>query len=181
MMGVWYLIPLLCPRVFYYDYKAKRQQRKWDKENLWIPNSSKAVMMVWCSSWTLTNRSQTPWSYSGDSSSHNGRALSVSTDRRQRRQSWAVLFSCAFSSSNLLTTPLLSFPVLPPTSMVHFSFFYPLVSSYCHYKATSRRCDLLDPTIISYQWWWPKSDHNCSLNSLSNGCGMTSLDSHSPP
>jgi len=60
MMGVWYLIPLLCPRVFYYDYKAKRQQRKWDKENLQIPNSSKAIMMVWCSSQTPTNHSRTP-------------------------------------------------------------------------------------------------------------------------
>jgi len=45
MMGVWYFSSLLCPRVFYYDYKAKRQQRKWDKENLWIPKHSKAIMI----------------------------------------------------------------------------------------------------------------------------------------
>jgi len=180
-MGVWYLIPLLCPRVFYYDYKAKRQQRKRDKENLWIPNSSKAIMMVWRSSRTPTNHSRTPWSYSGDSSSHNGWALSISTDRRQRQRSWAVLFSHAFSSSNLLTTPLLSFPVLPSTSMVHFLLFYPPVSSYCHYEATSRQCNLLDLTIISHQWWWPESDCNSSLNRLSDSCGMTSLRSHNPP
>jgi len=31
-MGVCCLSSPLCPRVFYYDYKAKRQQRKWDKE-----------------------------------------------------------------------------------------------------------------------------------------------------
>jgi len=36
-MGVWCFF-LLCPRVFYYDYKAKRQQRKWDKETSEFPN-----------------------------------------------------------------------------------------------------------------------------------------------
>jgi len=41
MMRVWCFCSLLCPRVFYYDYKAKRQQRKWDKENLWIPKHSR--------------------------------------------------------------------------------------------------------------------------------------------
>ena len=46
MMGVWYLIPFLCPRVFYDDYKAKRQQRKWDKENLQIPNPGKLAKMI---------------------------------------------------------------------------------------------------------------------------------------
>ena len=45
VMGVYCLSSPLCPRVFYYDYKAKRQQRKWDKENLWIPKHSKATMM----------------------------------------------------------------------------------------------------------------------------------------
>jgi len=180
MMGVWCLSSLLFPRVFYYDYKAKRQQRKWDKENLRIPNSSKAIMMVRRSSRTPTNCSQTPWSYSGDSSLHYDRALSISTDRRQRWQSWAVLFSHAFSSSNLLTTPLPSFLVLSPISMVHFSSFYPPVSSYCHYEAMSRWCDLLDPAIISHQWWRPKSDRNSSLNRLSNSCGMTSLGSCNP-
>jgi len=54
MMGVWCLSSLLCPRVFYYDYKAKRQQRKWDKENLRIPNFSKAAMMIRCPFWTPT-------------------------------------------------------------------------------------------------------------------------------
>jgi len=36
-MGVWSFFSL-CPRVFYYDYKAKRQQRKWDKETSEFPN-----------------------------------------------------------------------------------------------------------------------------------------------
>jgi len=174
MVGVWFLDSLLCPRVFYYDYKAEKQQRKWDKENLRISNSSTAVMIV-------RHSSRTPWSYSGKFSLHNGRALSVSTIRRQRRRSWAVLFSRALSSSDPLTTPLLSFPVLSPTSIIHFSFFYPPISSYCHYKATSRRCDLLDPAIISHQWRRPNSDRNYSLNSLSDGRGMTSLDPHSLP
>jgi len=38
MIGVWCLSSPLCPRAFYYDYKAKRQQRKWDKETSEFPN-----------------------------------------------------------------------------------------------------------------------------------------------
>jgi len=57
MMGVWCLSSLLCPRVFYYHYKAKRQQRKWDKENLWILKHNKATIMRRRPSWTLANYS----------------------------------------------------------------------------------------------------------------------------
>ena len=160
--------------------KQKKQQRKWDKENLRIPNSSKAVMMVQRSFQTPTNHSQTPYSYSSDPSLHFDWALSVLTDRRQRWRAWAVSFSCTFSSSNLLTTSPLSFPVLSPTSVMHFSLFYLLVSSYRHYEATSRWYDCLDLVIISHQWWWLASDRNCSLNRTSGGYGMMSFGSRSP-
>ena len=56
-----------------------------------------------------------------------------------------------FSSSNLLATSLLSFPVLSPTSVMHFSLFYLLVSAYRHYEATSRWYNSLDLIIISHQ------------------------------
>ena len=118
--------------------------------------------------------------YSGCSSLNNGWLSSLLTDYRQRRRSWAISFSRTFSSSNLLTTPLLSFPVLLPTSVMHFSLFYLPVFSYRHYEATLQWYNSLDLIIISHQWWWPASDHNCSLNRTSGSYGMTSFRSHSP-
>jgi len=125
MMGVWCLSSLLCPRVFYYDYKAHRQQRKWDKENLQIPKHSKTTMMRRHPSWTLANRSPLSKSYSGNPPPHDGQISSLLTDCRQRRRSWAVLLSHVFPSSSLSTTSLLSFPVLLFISFMysHFSVF----------------------------------------------------------
>jgi len=77
MMGVWCFFSLLCPRVFYYDYKAKKQQRKWDKENPQIPKHSKATMMRRRSSWTLGDYSPFFKSYSGDPSLLNSWVLSL--------------------------------------------------------------------------------------------------------
>ena len=64
IVGVWYLISLLCPRVFYYDYKAKRQQRKRDKETSEFPNIARpqwwddALPKHWLT--TLRSSSPTP-------------------------------------------------------------------------------------------------------------------------
>jgi len=105
MMGVWYLILLLCPRVFYYDYKAKRQQRKRDKENLWIPNSGKAVMMVWRSSWTPTNPTPTtlprpmigPWTFRRIVDRNGGLEPSCSCTHSLHLASLLLLFSASLS------------------------------------------------------------------------------------
>jgi len=57
MMEVWCLSSLLCPRVFYYDYKTMRQQRKRDKENLQVSRYSKANMIRQHFSQSLGNSS----------------------------------------------------------------------------------------------------------------------------
>jgi len=45
MMGERVVLSLLCPRVFYWDYKATIQQKKRNKENFQIPKDSKSEMM----------------------------------------------------------------------------------------------------------------------------------------
>jgi len=60
-MRIWWFF-LLCPRVFYYDYKAKRQQRKWDRETSEFPNITRPQW--WDSAppkhWLTTPRSSSP-------------------------------------------------------------------------------------------------------------------------
>jgi len=46
-MGKRVFLSLLCPRVFYYDYKAMIQQKKRNKENFQIPKDSKREMIKW--------------------------------------------------------------------------------------------------------------------------------------
>jgi len=47
MMGEKVFFSLLCPRVFYQDYKAMIQQEKRNKEKFQIPKDSKREMIRW--------------------------------------------------------------------------------------------------------------------------------------
>jgi len=164
---------LLCPRVFYYDYKAKRQQRKWDKETSEFPNIAR--LQWWDSTppehWLTAPCSSSPTLGTLSCTMVGPRASWWAIGRDGSLVpfcSWACFLHLAFllllsSASLFFSLPLLCTLLWLP------------VSFYCCCEATSQWFDSLDLAIISHQWWWLGSDCNSSLNRPVSGCGITSL------